>query len=463
MWEIFVPLQRKVILILMTLILIKNAGIINEGRQYKGSVLIDGQRIKAIYNGSDIPEDATKSSQIIDAEGLLLLPGVIDDQVHFREPGLEHKADIHSESRAAVAGGVTSFMDMPNTNPQTTTVDALNAKFDRAAEVSLANYSFFIGATNDNLGELKKDGARRATAVKVFMGASTGNMLVDDHSTLEGIFSEVDMLIATHCESESIIKQNIARYTAEYGQDLDIFFHSKIRSEEACYASSSEAVALAEKYGSRLHLFHLSTAKELSLLCAKPLKEKKITGEVCVHHLWFTDEDYARLGNRIKWNPAIKTRNDRDALRQALIDGRLDVVATDHAPHLLSEKEGSCLKAASGGPMVQHSLIAMLEMSRRGIFTPELIVEKMSHAPAQLFRLKDRGYIREGYYADLVLVDPNANWTISQDNLYYKCGWSPLEGESFSNKVVKTFVNGHLVYDNGVFDEQYKGKELERK
>ncbi len=443
-------------------ILIQNARIINEGKQFKGSVLIEGQRIKLIFTNPDIPEAILKSVQIIDAEGLLLIPGVIDDQVHFREPGLTHKADIHSESRAAVAGGVTSFMEMPNTNPQTTTVDALNAKFDRAAEISLANYSFFIGATNDNLDELKKDGARRATAVKVFMGASTGNMLVDNHSTLEGIFSEVDMLIATHCESEAIIKQNIARYTAEYGEDLDISFHSKIRSEEACYVSSSEAVALAQKYNSRLHLFHLSTAKELSLLSNKPLKDKRITGEICIHHLWFTDEDYTRLGNRIKWNPAVKTRNDRDALRQALIDGRLDVVATDHAPHLLSEKEGSCLKAASGGPMVQHSLVAMLEMSRQGIFTLELIVEKMSHAPADLFRLKDRGYIREGYYADLVLVDPNANWNVSVGNIYYKCGWSPLEGQAFSNKVVKTFVNGHLVYDNGIFDEKNKGIELEK-
>ena len=442
--------------------LIKNAGIINEGKQFKGSVLIENQRIKTVFDNQAIPEDILKSAQVIDAEGLLLIPGVIDDQVHFREPGLTHKADIYSESRAAVAGGVTSFMDMPNTNPQTTTVEALNAKFDRAAEVSLANYSFFIGATNDNLAELKKDGAHRAAAVKVFMGSSTGNMLVDNSSTLKGIFSEVDMLIASHCESETIIQQNIARYTAQYGQDLDIFLHSKIRSEEACYASSSEAVSLAEKYGARLHLFHLSTAKELSLLSNKPLKDKKITGEICVHHLWFTDEDYAQFGNRIKWNPAVKTKNDRDALRQALIDGRLDVVATDHAPHLLSEKEGSCLKAASGGPMVQHSLVAMLEMSKQGVFTPELIVEKMCHAPADLFGIKDRGYIREGYYADLVLIDPNANWTVSTNNIYYKCGWSPLEGQLFSNKVIKTFVNGHLVYDNGEFNEQNKGKELEK-
>ncbi|MDR3062157.1 MAG: dihydroorotase [Dysgonamonadaceae bacterium] len=444
------------------MVLIKNAEIINEGRQFKGSVLIEGQRIKRVYEGLSVLEEGLNPVRIIDAEGLILLPGVIDDQVHFREPGLTYKADIRSESRAAVAGGVTSFMDMPNTNPQTTTVDALNEKFDRAAEISLANYSFFIGATNDNLRELKREGARRATAIKIFMGASTGNMLVDNYSTLEGIFSEVDLLIAVHCESEAIIKRNIARYTAEYGPDLDIFFHPKIRSEEACYASSSEAVALAQKYGSRLHLFHLSTARELNLLNTGELKDKKITGEVCIHHLWFTDEDYARLGNRIKWNPAIKGRNDRDALRRALVDGRLDVVATDHAPHLLSEKEGSCLMAASGGPMVQHSLAAMLEMSRQGVFTPELIVEKMCHAPADLFHLKERGYIREGYYADLVLVDPNRPWTVSGDNLYYKCGWSPLEGQVFSNKVMKTFVNGRLVYDDGIFDESCKGIELEK-
>ncbi len=444
------------------MILIHNADIINEGKRFKASLLIHGDRIKTLYTGT-VPDEIIRKSEIIDAEGLLLLPGVIDDQVHFREPGLTHKGDIHSESIAAVAGGVTSFMDMPNTNPQTTTVDALNEKFDRAAETSLANYTFFIGATNDNLAELRKEGARRAAAVKVFMGASTGNMLVDNRLTLERIFSEVDMIIATHCESESVIKQNIAYYTAKYGQDLDITFHSKIRNEEACYASSSEAVALADQYGARLHLFHLSTARELNLLSNSPLKDKKITGEVCIHHLWFTDEDYARLGNRIKWNPAVKTSEDREALRRALHDGRLDIVATDHAPHLLSEKEGSCLKAASGGPMVQHSLTAMLEMCRQGIFTPELVVEKMCHAPAELFRIKERGYIREGYYADLVLVDPDHPWTVDRSNILYKCGWSPLEGQTFSCKVMKTFVNGHLAYNQGSVDENCRGRELRTK
>lgn len=440
--------------------LIHRAKIINEGKQYQASVLIRDKKISQIFI-SEVPDDILKSSHVIDAEGLLLLPGVIDDQVHFREPGLTHKGDIHSESKAAVAGGVTSFMDMPNTNPQTTSVDELNRKFDRASEVSLANYSFFIGATNDNLAELKKEGSRRAAAVKVFMGSSTGNMLVDSQETLQRIFGEVDMIIAAHCESEPIIKANIVRYTAEYGQDLDITFHSKIRSAEACYASSSEAVSLASKYNARLHLFHLSTAKELSLLENKPLRDKRITGEVCVHHLWFSDQDYAKYGNCIKWNPSIKTENDRNALRDALNKGYLDVIATDHAPHTWDEKQGSCLKAASGGPMVQHSLVTMLEMSRQGIFTPELIVEKMCHAPADLFNLKQRGYIREGYYADLVLIDPARQWTVSKNNILYKCGWSPLEGQEFSHQVVSTFVNGELVYDGMALKEDSRGMELE--
>jgi dihydroorotase len=461
------------------MILIKNATVINEGAQYKASVLIDGERIKQVQGEGQRAKEMdfhplpfalcpSPCTQIIDADGLLLLPGIIDDQVHFREPGLTHKGDIHSESRAAVAGGITSFMDMPNTLPQTTTVAALNDKFDRAAKESLANYTFFIGATNDNLEELKKEGAKRAAAVKVFMGSSTGNMLVDNECTLDRIFAETNGVIAVHCESESVIAANKARYIKEFGEDLDISFHAKIRDAEACYQSSSEAVKLAKKHHSRLHLFHLSTKKELELLEATPLgiagqacNDKKITAEVCVHHLWFTDENYAEKGNFIKWNPAIKSRADRDALRQALFDGKIDVVATDHAPHTIAEKEGSCLKAASGGPMVQHSLVAMLELCRQGVFTPELIVEKMAHNPAKLFGIKDRGFIREGYYADLVLVDPNQSWTVSKDNLLYKCGWSPLEGITFSNKVEKTFVNGQLVYDNGQIAEDFRGKELE--
>ena len=454
----------------MNRLLIKNALLINEGKRFKADVLIEGERIKRITASPQPPPKEEELSppllegagERFDATGLLLLPGIIDDQVHFREPGLTHKGDIHSESRAAVAGGITSFMDMPNTLPQTITVEALNEKFDRAAKQSFANYTFFIGATNDNIEELKKEGARRAAAIKVFMGASTGNMLVDNESALERIFSETEQIIAVHCECEKTIAANKARIIKQYGEDLDVTFHPKIRDVEACYNSSSHAVELAKKYDTRLHLFHLSTEKEMSLLEAKPLSEKRITAEVCVHHLWFSDEDYAEKGNCIKWNPAIKSRADRDALRQALIDGKIDVVATDHAPHIWEEKQGSCLRAASGGPMVQHSLPAMLELCRQGVFTEELVVEKMAHAPAELFGIKDRGFIREGYYADLVLVNPNANWTVSKDNLLYKCGWSPMEGVRFSHKIEKTFVNGRLVYDDGRFDEEYRGREIER-
>lgn len=442
------------------MLLIKDAFLINEGERYKASVLIGGERIVKIFREGDLPEGIENSSETIHADKLWLIPGAIDDQVHFRDPGLTYKEDLYSGSRAAVAGGVTSFMDMPNTRPQTVTVDELDKKFDHAAETSLANYSFFIGATNDNLEELKKKGAKRAAALKVFMGASTGNMLVDNKKTLEKIFSEIDMIIATHCESEPVIRANKEKYLSMYGEDLDIYFHNKIRNEEACYASSSEAVELASKYGARLHVFHLSTAKETTLFEKGPLKDKKITAEVCIHHLWFSEEDYSRLGNLIKWNPSIKTLKDRDTLRIALKEGRLDVVATDHAPHLLSEKQGSCLKAASGGPLVQHSLVAMMELYKQGVFTPELIVEKMCHAPADLFRIKDRGYIREGYYADLVLIDPDKEWKVDKRNLLYKCGWSPFEGQTFSTRIVTTFVNGHIVYDKGRFDENYRGKEL---
>jgi len=459
----------------MNSLLIRNALLINEGKRFHADVLIEGERIKEIRvhgkrskvkeHPSPLtfhPSPVTRhpSLAIIDASNLLLLPGIIDDQVHFREPGLTHKGDIHSESRAAIAGGVTSFMDMPNTIPQTITVKALNDKFDRASKQSFANYSFFLGATNENIEELKKEGAKRAAAIKVFMGASTGNMLVDNEYALERIFSETEQIIAVHCECEKTIAANLIRIKKQYGEELDITFHPKIRDVEACYNSSSYAVELAKKFNSRLHLFHLSTEKELSLLEAKPLNEKRITAEVCVHHLWFSDEDYAEKGNQIKWNPAIKSRTDRDALRQALIDGKIDVVATDHAPHTYEEKKGSCLQAASGGPMIQHSLIAMLELSRQGVFTEELVVEKMAHSPALLFEIKDRGFIREGYYADLVLVNPNSPWTVTKDNLLYKCGWSPMEGVRFSHRVEKTFVNGRLVYDNGVVDEEFRGKEL---
>ena len=440
--------------------LIHKATLINEGKSFRGSVLIEGERISKVFT-DEVPENILqRCHEVIDARNLYLIPGVIDDQVHFREPGLTHKGDIATESRAAVAGGVTSFMEMPNTNPQTVTIDALHEKFELASQKSIANYSFYLGATNDNIKELIKVDKKNVCGVKVFMGASTGNMLVDNQKSLQQIFAEVDSLIATHCEKEDIIRDNIDSYKKQFGEDIPIQYHPLIRSEEACYRSSAEAVELADKYGSRLHVLHLSTAREMSLFSPSPIKDKKITSEVCVHHLWFTDEDYARLGTRIKWNPAVKTLADREALGSALKSGKLDVVATDHAPHLLSEKEGGCLKAASGGPLVQHSLQAMLELSEQGFFSKEFVVEKMCHAPAELFQVKDRGYIREGYFADLVLVNPAEKYTVSKSNLLYKCGWSPFEGETFSHSIEKTFVNGNLVFDNGNIVESALGKAL---
>ena len=444
----------------MKKILIKEATLINEGRTYVASVLIENDKIAAIYEGA-VPSQLEADAEVIDARGQWLMPGVIDDQVHFRDPGLTHKGDIATESRAAVAGGVTTFMDMPNTNPQTTTLEALDAKFKRGAEASVANYSFFFGGTNDNMSEIKKLDRSRVPGLKLFLGSSTGNMLVNNSHTLEDIFTESGMLIAIHAEKEEVIKRNIAHYTGLYGEDLDISYHAKIRSNEACYTCSAEAAALADRTGARLHILHLSTAEELSLLDGKkPLKDKKITGEVCVHHLWFTDQDYATYGNRIKWNPAIKSVADRDALIAAVNDNRLDIVATDHAPHLLSEKEGSCLKAASGGPLIQHSLVAMLELAQKGNFTVEKVVEKMAHHPAELFRIDKRGYIRAGYYADLVLVDPASTWTVSKANILYKCGWAPFEGFNFTHRIDKTFVNGKLAYSNGKVDETVRGMEV---
>ncbi|WP_106828213.1 dihydroorotase [Parabacteroides pacaensis] len=441
-------------------ILIKNATLINEGRTYPASVLIKGDKITHIYEDT-IPDSVTKEADVLDASGKWLLPGAIDDQVHFREPGLTHKGDIGSESRAAVAGGVTSFMDMPNTKPQTVTLSELEWKFQRAAETSVANYSFFFGGTNDNMEEIRKVNSKRIPGLKLFLGSSTGNMLVDKKESLERIFGETDLLIAVHCEKEEVIKRNIARYTSVYGENLDITFHSKIRSEEACYASSSEAVELATRLNSRLHILHLSTAKELSLLDnTRSLPDKRITGEVCVHHLWFTDQDYARYGNRIKWNPAVKTKEDRAALIEGVMNDKIDIVATDHAPHLLSEKQGSCLKAASGGPLVQHSVLVMLELARQGYFSVEKVVEKIAHRPADLFRVDRRGYIRPGYYADLVLVDPVTSYTVSPDNILYKCGWSPFEGYTFSHTIWKTFVNGALVYNEGIVNDEVKGREI---
>lgn len=441
--------------------LIKNARIINEGRIYNGALWIEGNFIKEVFEG-DLPVSGEfEAGEVIDAKGKYLIPGVIDDQVHFRDPGLTHKGDIGTESRAAVAGGVTTFMDMPNTNPQTVTWEALNNKFRRGAEVSAANYSFFFGGTNDNVDELKKLDKSRVPGIKLFLGSSTGNMLADRKESLERIFGETDMLIAVHAEKEEIIQRNIKYYTRLYGEDLDISFHPKIRSEEACYASSAEAVELAARLNTRLHILHLSTAREMTLLTnTLPLKDKKITGEVCVHHLWFHEEDYIRFGNRIKWNPAIKTLDDRTALREAINTNKLDIIATDHAPHLPGEKEGSCLKAASGGPLVQHSLVAMFEMVSQGHFTYEKVVDKMAHLPAELFKVDRRGYIRPGYYADLVLVDPEDKWTVTKDNLLYKCGWSPFEGFTFGHKVWKTFVNGQEVYSEGNINPDVRGMEV---
>lgn len=439
--------------------LIKNAIIINEGKRFKGSILINGSYIdRIIKDGEKLPSALSE----LDAEGLYLIPGVIDDQVHFREPGLIHKGDIATESKAAVAGGVTSFMEMPNTNPQTTTIEELEKKYNLGAAHSAANYSFYLGATNDNLSELLKADPKTVCGIKVFMGSSTGNMLVDNPDTLHNLFREIRLLIATHCEDETIIQNNIKKYREKYGEDMPFKYHPEIRSAEACYKSSSLAVELATKYNSRLHLLHLSTARELSLLDNKlPLKDKRITGEVCVHHLWFHDEDYEQYGTRIKWNPAVKSITDRDGLRDGLKNNLLDVVATDHAPHTLDEKSRKYFEAPSGGPLVQHSLTAMLELAEKGVFTRELVVDKMCHAPANLFRIDKRGFIREGYFADLVLVKPHSPWTVDDQNVLYKCGWSPFSGTSFSNRVVKTFVNGHLVYNEGAFDLMQKGMRLE--
>ena len=442
------------------MLLIRNATIINEGISTKGSVLVRNDRIDTIYSGV-VPEEICNRAQVIEANHLYLMPGVIDDQVHFREPGLAHKGTIQSESRAAIAGGVTSYMEMPNTNPQTITIDAWKRKNEYAQDKSFANYAFYLGATNDNLAELKRADSKHLCGIKVFMGASTGNMLVDDKKTLQAIFAEIGMLIATHCEKESIIRNNIEIYRRKFGDDIPVKFHPLIRSAEACYQSSAEAIELADKYGSRLHVLHLSTAKEMRLFDAKPLLEKKITGEVCVHHLWFTSDDYDRLGTHIKWNPAIKTKSDRDALRQALLSGKLDVVATDHAPHTLSEKEGGALSAASGGPLVQHSLQMMMELVSQKVLSKELLVEKMCHAPATLFSVKERGFIREGYFADLVLVNPNKPYTISSNNILYKCGWSPFEGETLSSSIQTTILNGKVVFDNGEVVGEPSGQVLE--
>jgi len=440
--------------------LIKNAQIINEGRIFKGAVLIDGEFISKVIEGENIALEFTDGATILDAAGQYLIPGAIDDQVHFREPGLTHKGDITTESHAAVAGGVTSYMEMPNTNPQAVTQELLEEKYSRAAEVSAANYSFYLGATNDNLGEVLKTDGTNVCGIKIFMGSSTGNMLVDNEEVLSEIFRNTKLLVATHCEDEPTIIRNTALYREKYGEFVPISAHPKIRSAEACFKSSAKAVELATKFGTRLHILHLSTADEMKLFSPGPVAQKHITAEVCVHHLWFDEHDYITYGNFIKWNPSIKSTEDKAALWEALLTDRIDVVATDHAPHTLLEKDHSYFKAPSGGPLVQHSLVAMLEMSREGKISIEKVIEKMCHAPADLFRIDRRGYIREGYYADLVLVDPSKLWTVSPKNILYKCGWSPFDGTEFSHKVTNTFVNGELVYANGAVITGKQGKRL---
>lgn len=442
----------------MTRTLIKDAILVNEGKSQKGSLIIEGDVIADILPPEAKPQGTF--AEVIDAEGLYLLPGVIDDHVHFRDPGLTHKADMASESRAAAAGGVTSYLEMPNTKPQTTTLEALDDKFAEAARKSRVNYSFFFGATNDNGALLTQLPTERVCGIKLFMGSSTGNMLVDSEEALLKIFSEAPLIIMAHCEDSALIAANTAHYQSLYGDDPDVRYHPAIRSEEACYRSSALAVRLAQCTGARLHIAHVSTARELSLFSSAPLERKRITAEACISHLYFCDKDYERLGTRIKCNPAIKSEQDRDALRRALTDGRIDVIGTDHAPHLLSEKQGGCLKAASGMPMVQYSLVTMLELANQGVLSMEQVVEKMCHAPARLFNISRRGFLRKGYKADLVLVAPHEPWTVSSDNILSKCGWSPLEGHTFRWKVKRTFVNGTAVYANNRVNDDCRGEAL---
>jgi dihydroorotase len=443
--------------------LLKNFKAVNEGQVFNGFIIIRNGLIEKIYFNPEekIPEIKDKELKVLDLGGNYLLPGVIDDQVHFREPGLTHKADLHTESRAAVAGGVTSFMDMPNTNPPAVTLALLEEKYQLASEKSLANYSFFLGGTNENIKEIRKIDGSKICGLKIFMGSSTGNLLVNNDKSLEAIFAESPVIIASHCEDDAVIKQNAELYKSRYGENIAVQYHSKIRNDEACYRSSSKAIGLAHKHNSRFHLIHVSSAKEISLLDNTiPLKEKRITSEVCVHHLWFNESDYPLKGNLIKWNPSIKSELDRQALIKALLDDHLDIIATDHAPHTLEEKAQAYFKAPSGAPLVQHSLVLMLEFYHKGIISLEKIVEKMSHSPAILFNIQKRGFIREGYHADLVVVDMNTNWKVDKSNILYKCGWSPLEGTTLRSEVVQTFVNGNLVYDYGKFDENVKGQRL---
>ena len=439
-------------------ILIKNARIVNEGKVLEGDLLIEGQKIKEIAASISAKHPDVK---VIDAENKYLLPGMIDDQVHFREPGLTHKATIATESKAAIAGGITSFVEMPNTVPQATTVEKLEEKFDIASKTSHANYSFMFGGTNDNLDEILKIDSKKVAALKLFLGSSTGNMLVDNPEVLEKIFSSTDLLIAVHCEDEETIRENTKTFKSQYGEDIPIKYHPSIRSEEACYLSSSRAIQLANKTGARLHVFHLSTAKETALFSnKKPLKDKKITAEVCIHHLWFSDEDYDKKGSLIKWNPAVKTVKDREALWQALLDDRIDVIATDHAPHTKEEKSNIYTKAPSGGPLVQHAVVALMEAYHKGKISIEKLVEKIAHNPAILFQIENRGFIKEGYFADLILVDPHNPWTVTAENIYYKCGWSPFEGTTFKSRITHTILNGALVYHNAKFTNHNSAMRL---
>ncbi|QCD63306.1 dihydroorotase [Tenacibaculum maritimum] len=437
--------------------LIKNATIVNENSTFIGDVLIENEWISKISKNITPSENST----VINAEGKYLIPGMIDDQVHFREPGLTHKANIATESKAAIAGGITSFIEMPNTVPQATTQKLLEDKFQIASKTSYANYSFMFGGTNDNLEELLKTDPKNVAGIKLFLGSSTGNMLVDNEEVLEKIFSSTKMIISVHCEDEATIKNNTAKFKATYGDDIPIKYHPIIRSEEACYLSSSKAIELAKKTGARLHIFHLSTEKETHLFRNDiPLEEKQITAEVCVHHLWFTDTDYDEKGTHIKWNPAVKSQKDKDGLWKALLDDRIDIIATDHAPHTLEEKSNVYTKAPSGGPLVQHAVLAILEKVKEQVISIEKAVEKMCHNPAKIFKVEKRGFIKEGFYADLVLIDPNSSLKVSKENILYKCGWSPFEGTEFSSEITHTFVNGNLMYNQGKFNEEIKGKRL---
>ncbi len=436
--------------------IIRNAKIVNEGKIFSSDVLLENRIISQIGNGIN-----AGNAKEINAEGKYLLPGAIDDQVHFREPGLTHKAEIFTEAKAAVAGGITSYMEMPNTVPNTLTQELLEQKYAIGAKQSLANYSFFMGASNDNIEEVLKTDEKNVCGIKIFMGSSTGNMLVDNEKTLEGIFSRSPILIATHCEDEATIRNNTELFKQKYGEEIPVEAHPLIRNVEACYKSSSMAVSLAKKYNTRLHILHISTAKECGLFDNKtPLKEKRITAEACIHHLWFDDSYYKTKLNLLKWNPAVKSASDRDEILKAVLDNRIDIIATDHAPHTLEEKNNSYLKAPAGGPMVQHALPAMLEFYKQGKISLEKIAEKMSHAVADCFQIEKRGYIREGYFADLVLVDLEKPWTVTKENILYKCGWSIFEGQQFSSSITHTFVNGHLAYANGHFDESVKGKRM---